>query len=443
MKPNFDLVQLPKTLSLEKVSDPQLIIKQSLQLVPREIRQIVKGFESESYEMVSLFVWTRAITVLKSELSKLGMQFVGEMLGRPDITDNSSIDSISESEAVTLAESLGIVTSTEAMRLRQAQTVVGHFSKPRDKDIVPEEDIEMTKEEAISCLRTCVKNILGQPAIQLANEFVEFREKLSSTTLKKDAPDIEGLLASPYFFKRTTLYFLLAASKNEQGAQLTHVLNNFITVLPVIWDQIKANDRWQVGNAYAEAYSAGRESQVSGMKKALLQVKGFDYVPETTRSNTFTKAAQKLLAAHEGMNNYYNEPSAITELQDLGTVIPMPAFPVCMRAILSVFLGNSWGYSFAAETTARSMLTEITNERWRYFLDECLPNDQTLLFKLGLTQPSKRWCTLVKLCDLEKTGATNHGVKKLIVHGLKDNDGNVRKRAGKLNAVASDKDEDA
>ena len=38
--------------------------------------------------------------------------------------------------------------------------------------------------------------------------------------------------------------------------------------------------------------------------------------------------ANDILAAHEGMNNFYNEPKPVSILYNMGSVIPTPAFPI-------------------------------------------------------------------------------------------------------------------
>ena len=75
---------------------------------------------------------------------------------------------------------------------------------------------------------------------------------------------------------------------------------------------------------------------------------GFDYVPESLRSATFTRAAKEVLAAHESYQNFYNEPAPMQALASLGSTIPAPAFPLCMKATLSVVLGNQYGHTLAA-----------------------------------------------------------------------------------------------
>jgi hypothetical protein len=78
----------------------------------------------------------------------------------------------------------------------------------------------------------------------------------------------------------------------------------------------------------------------------------------------------------------------------MGSVIPMPAFPICMTAILSVKLGNRYGISIFAQESAIAMLKSITHDRWVYFFNQCFQTNDRLLYKLVLSNPSSRWLDL-------------------------------------------------
>jgi hypothetical protein len=43
-----------------------------------------------------------------------------------------------------------------------------------------------------------------------------------------------------------------------------------------------------------------------------LKVKGFDFVPGDLRSSAFIEAANEIPEAHGGLNNFYNEPVAMS-----------------------------------------------------------------------------------------------------------------------------------
>jgi len=384
------------------------------QLSKREQRQIVEGFEGGSYEMVINFVWAKSMSALKKELGTLGGQFLGEMLGRPDLTDEDDVvDAITEREALRLAEELGVVSSTEAMRLRQTQERVAHFAR-LDSTEIDGDNIEMDEAEAISALKACVKNILGKPKIEVATKFAKFRNALESKTLAGEDEQISVLLASPYFFRKLTVNVLLSVIKTAIGAKLENALANLNTLLPKLWSALRDTERWQVGHAYVEAYASGKATATKGIKEALLKVQGFDYVPENLRSDTFAKAAEAVIRAHEGMNNFYNEEAPMKTLARLGSTIPTPAFAACASAILAVKLGNRYGASFYAAPVASQMLDSFTMDRWQYYLNHCLPGDIRILDKLSEPKPVAVWNALVKKYNLGEASLKNKSVGMLV-----------------------------
>jgi hypothetical protein len=364
-------------------------------LSKRDLKSIEAGFKSESYEMVSTFVWIKAAAALKSQVATLGMEFVGEMLKRPDLDEDSDPStSIADHEVIMLAEDLGMVTETQGLKLKHALELVSHYAQ---LDQQAAELDPMQKEDAVALLKTCVTAILGQPRLNGAMQFADFRKRLGTGTLKTDDPSIELVRSSPYFFVRTTLSVLLSMVKTAKGAELEHALGNTMVIVPCVWPRLRGPERWQVGQAYAEVSADGNRFASAGLKKALLDVHGFDYVPESLRSNTFTEAAARVLSAHFAGNNFYNEAAPMAVLAKLGTAIPMPAFAKCMEATLAVWLGNHWGHSFSAEQDAKVLLDLLRPVQWEYYLNECLPGDGTILAKLACDdKPVQRWCALIE-----------------------------------------------
>lgn len=381
-----DSVVLKHSATLEEVAS------RAQQLPERDKRQILKGLENESYEMVSTFVWQKAITALRKQLADLGMDFVGEMLGRPDIVDGVPIEQkVTEYETLRLAQDLGMINSTEAMRLRHSLEVMAHFFQKDEAD-----DEGMSRAEAENCLRACVQAVLGRAHVDVAVKFAEFRNALETRDFQPADSEMTALQTAPYFFQKTTLAVLLALIKNSEGAQLEHSLANTRTVLPLIWDTLRKPEKFQTGSTYAELHSAGRIKAATGLKRALLRVKGFDFVPENLRSLAFVNAANKIFEAHEGWDNYTNEVIPMRTLSNLGTAIPMPALHSCVSAALCVYLGNAYGNSRSAAPLAKTLLETIRDEQWAYYLKEALPSDRRILEKMSFPGPRTRWMDLAK-----------------------------------------------
>lgn len=387
-------------------------------LSTRDQKQIVTAFQSEAFEMMAGFVLNKALSQLKRALASLGMAFVGEMLGRADLNEDSvPTVSISDYEAITLARELGLINVTDATRLAQHLELLAHFDSLGIDDA---ETQEMTREEALSFLRTCVNAVLGREGNIAPAEFVAFRAELEGRTFKETDPEVITLQVAPYFFKKTTLSILLAGIKTKSGAQFEHTLGNIVVLVPALWKTLRDAEKWSIGQSYAEAVNAAISPAVLALKKALTSVQGFDFVPESLRSQTFAAAAANVISVHTAMNNFYNEPAAISALAKLGTTIPWPAFPISMSAVLAVQLGNSYGTSHGALHEAGNLLDRLTNNQWEYYLNECLQGDELILQKLAWhSRPQGRWFELVEKFQLASKTIKSKNVEALLRAGVK------------------------
>ncbi len=414
------------------LDDVHQIATRAVQLSKNDKLQITKAFEAGFYPMALNYLWGKTILALKRELGTVGVELLAEMLGKPDIEEDDDVeDIVTDREAIRLAEELGVVTSTDALRLRHAYELITHFVK-RDLEHEHEQEQEINRHEAIGSLETCVRSVLGRPKIEVASKFVKFRNALERNTIAADDEMIDSLTTSPYFFLKLTINVLVNATRRNEGASLEHILANVNTIIPAIWPQLREVERWQVGRAYAEAYVAGRATAVAGLKRALLKVKGFDFVPENLRSDTFVKAANAILAAHDGMDNFYKEVAPVQSLGKLGTTIPTLALPACMTALLSVVLGNRYGHSWSAQPHAMAILKTLTDERWSYYLNYVLPSDLRILAKLQSEKPVSNWIDIVKKYDLVSLSIKDKNIKKLISSATAGNYSAILKTSEKI-----------
>jgi hypothetical protein len=424
-------------LTIPARSTPEEIVEFARpQLSSRDMKSIVSGLESESYEMVSAFVWTKASGVLKKQIASLGMEFVGEMLGRPDLDEDSDPAAIADHEALSLAEDLGIINSTQGIRLKHALELVSHFTRLEQQEA---ESDEMAEEEALMLLKTCISSILCKPTFETAIQFADFRKALGKRTLRDDDGDVVAIADSPYFFIRTTLSILLSLVKGAKGATQEHAVGNVSTLVPILWPKLREPEKWQIGQAYAEVNADGNREASTGIKRALLKVQGFDFVPESLRSNTFTETAARVLSAHFGFNNFYMEQEPIATLASLGTAIPRPAFAKCMEASLAVWLGNPWGHSYAAVPFSLKIFESLRSEQWEYYFNECLRRDRTVLDKMQDVRPLDRWIDLARKFAFDELSLRKSAtVRKFAEASVEGGEEEIRRLAKKLRESATE-----
>ena len=136
-------------------------------------------------------------------------------------------------------------------------------------------------------------------------------------------------------------------------------------------------------------------------------------MPENLRSNTFVQIANELVMAHFSMNNYYKEPEIISKLESLGTVIPPPALPACIKAIMLVKVGNIYGISWGAQPYADKALKQLSKEKWSYVLDKVLFNYDEFVDALCNSKPFERWIEIFESYSLENIKITDLFVKSI------------------------------
>lgn len=231
-------------------SEPTEIVAYANGLTSKQKTDIARAFEHEAYDMGAEYTWRRAMVRLKATLKSLGMSFIGEMLGDEEIDEFSNIDYVlNDFTAINLAEQLGVINSTGAMKLRQALETLTHYLS----DEAERNSELLSKIDATASVTSCVKYILGEHDISIAIEFSELRRRLYSETLTLEDPQIQQLLESPPFYIKTVVSVLLSGIKYEQSAAQEHAVGNLGTIIQPIWPLIPEKDKWQIGNAYRDA----------------------------------------------------------------------------------------------------------------------------------------------------------------------------------------------
>ena len=378
--------------TVEKV----VVFANNSNLTEKQQAQIVKTFEQGAYEMAAEYSWKKAITKLRKSLENLGADFIGELLDRSDIDKYTSLEEVlTDRKAIEFAEQLGIIGKTGALKLRQALELVNHY-------LSGEADDELSKSDAFSIIKTCVQYILCEQDVDVAVAFTDFRNRLLTEIVSLQDGDVLQVLSAPLFYLRTVCTILLTAIKKEKGVQQEVALTNLNTLIKEMWPNLADADRYMIGSSYSTVLAYGDNVATMGLKQALSKVSGFDYVPETIRSNTFKDQAKKVIDTHYAFNNFYNEVSAVRALASLGSIIPAPAFQDCIDAYLCVYIGNYYGPSFEAAPIARQQLEKVSGDRWHYFFKNLIHQDQYVLDHINTSNQVSRFADLLESVGYNK-----------------------------------------
>ena len=219
----------------------------------------------------------------------------------------------------------------------------------------------------------------------------------------------------PYFYLKTSVRSLLNLYRECEGIEYDNVVINMQIMFPAIWERLKIEERRALADAYTDYTNASEHKKVSDLNKIMLQVHAFDYVKENVRSRTYIQIANKLRDVHFGVNNFYNEPGVIKNLEDLGTQIPALAIKETITSVLYVKLGNSYGTSWSAEAIADRILDRLTESEWITYLENYMIEEENLVESInGCNRMRNQWKTVIKKYHLKELAINNPQIKKLV-----------------------------
>jgi hypothetical protein len=385
-----------------------------------ETKKIVSAFELEMYDMGLEYAWSRAMKILDNRLEKFGLDFIAEMTNREGL---STLEQLSNAEKIELAFELGMLNTTAKMSLIQANETVNHFIS---RDIADNnEEIELIK--ALGIVLDITKYILGNEIETSSIGFKGFRDKLKETMYQSSDSQIEKLKTSPYFYIKTTIRTILSliksAHKEDGKSELSKVLNNANVFIVGLWEQIFIEDKKLIGTTYAQAISDGHKETVATFSTILDAVYGYDFVPETTRSNAYIKIAREFSRVHVEINNFYNEPAYAKKLNSMGTVIPDFALQECLRAVFVSIIGSQYGVSTSAQIYNAKILDKVTTEQWKHFFSKLIIQDQAILEKLtdSTSDMINNWFVIIKEYIADDFNIKNTIAKNIFTYSREGN----------------------
>jgi len=398
----------PAGLQLPLETNVEQLITYGIALPKPVQEKVVKYYKAGDFATATEHVWPRAINILRRRILSLGEDFVADMV---ETTDLEYVKELPAYKVIELASELGFIDKKGKRQLLSANEYYNYF-----QNIEADDYEEMPKDEANIIIKNVVRYILYNDEYSFGFQFNNFREKLKTGRISELFEDDEVMFEScPYFYLKTTVRSLLNLFSDTEGIEFDNVSINMNSFFPKAWGRLKFDERRALADMYSD-YQSNRDSKrVNVLSKIMVAVHGFDYVKENERSRTYIAVARKLKDIHFSMNNFYNEPSQIKLLEDLGTVIPSLALKDCITAILFIKLGNQYGTSWSAENIADRLLARLTETEWRTYLEQYFKEEEELQYYItNCNQMRKKWKNVIATYKLKELNITDIIAKRFV-----------------------------
>jgi hypothetical protein len=169
--------------------------------------------------------------------------------------------------------------------------------------------VDLTGLQLADWLETCIRQVITLPPDPItANTGRLLRN------IKADRLDAASVAATASFFEElppdradTLAAGLFGLYTDPRRTAV--VADNVRRLWPELWDFVSEDARYAFGTRYGRFHASAEIGQASAAQELLDLVDGTGYMPEQIRAVKIDAAIDVLIAAHNGWDNFYNEPA--------------------------------------------------------------------------------------------------------------------------------------
>ena len=316
------------------------------------------------------YLWDETIRNLRVKVVQFDLDYfydtaIADANQRSKFKDESDLEKLDDWVLVRGCRETGIISDIGYRHLDYIRDMRNHASAAH-----PNHN-ELTGLQLISWLETCIKEVLGKEPGGAAIEVKRLLRSVREETLSaSDVPPIaEAIVRLPEDLAHSllrTAFGMYTDSRLDAG-----IRNNIRFLAPEIWEVCSEDARYEIGLKHGSFSANGEVSRSNLARDFLTIVSGLAYLPSNTIAVEITSALEALLAAHNGWNNFYNEPSPARLLQAFVPAsgnIPDSVLGKYVRILTMCKIGNGYGVSSGAESIYDNLINRWSDRHTSHFI---------------------------------------------------------------------------
>jgi hypothetical protein len=182
-------------------------------------------------------------------------------------------------------------------------------------------------------------------------------------------------------------------------------LDNVRQLWPALWPNISESARNDCGVKLARFRANADNDRADRARELLELVDGAAYLPEEERAAEIAQALDDLYNAHEGWNNFYNEPPVAQRLLNLVGRYGQVPTQLARRHVgylVYVFLTNGHGLAWSADPIYKELISRFDGEQAALALRSFAAT--AISSRLRYELPRTKWAELLDLIAPKLTG---------------------------------------
>lgn len=383
-------------------------ISYALQELPRELNRIPINLRDKFiaraciassvglFDGAIIYIWNSVIKELRRKVDKFGLEMIKHIRGNK--VEDNFLDNIRDADLLLICRQLNIISEQGYFYLDQCRDTRNNASAAHPSDI------EIDDRELINFISRCAKYGLSDDFEVSGIDFKSLISVLESTTTTDDNLHVLGENIKNTFDSQKEFIFSILYSNYIDSTVNEVKRNNSIKLAKYLTPIINNKIIVDLLEKHNEKKMKEEQISVTNSMQFLREMNLISHLSESEKTLIFKKATINLFNAHNGMNNFYNEPPFAERLLEVSTQIkPIPELVKgeYINTILDCYFGNGYGTSTSAMPFYTAMFQNLTPKELEYLLN-ILKNSNSSIMQNVMKTPWKKNLFIEMLNNIEQ-----------------------------------------
>ncbi len=368
---------------------PRLLSKIPLELRDERMIRLCVAVSVGLFDSAINYIWNSTVVELRQKVIRFGLPIVAQLTSKA-IDENKLIE-LMDHELLKLCLELNLISEEGYFKLDQCRAIRNSFSAAHPAVGALDED------EVINFISRCARSALSDVNVPAGVNFNELIVAIKNAQFSEDqkaywSGAIKGTHNAQRELIATALHGMYCDETLGQAAR-TNCSILFLPTVELGGMPAKIIDQHQ---SYV---GKGEDSKAAASRDFFTKFNMLGMLSEAERHAIVSTACDRMNAAHQGMNNFYNEPPFAARLHEIvgASVVPDTVRWKFVETVISCALGNPFGVSWAAMPHYTSMIKDFSPKALEIMFS--IPGSKTLAGNKIATDSDcrKRFAQLVGL----------------------------------------------
>src|SRR5690606_4158982 len=300
------------------------------------------------------YAWNAAILQLRTKVRNFGLPIVAQIL-QADFEEKHLLE-LQDSRLLELCLKLNLVNEDGFFFLDQCRNVRNNFSAAHPTMG------SVNDREFITFLNRCVRYALADASSPKGVDIGAFISAVKTSRFNANQKDVwVQRLNDTHSAQRQMLVGMIHGIYCDQNTSEPARLNS-LEICDALKDKFTASLRSDLVNRHSEYAAKGDESKHTASLQFFEKLGLLTLLNESEQHAVFYRSVERLWHAHNGMNNFYNEPPFAERLLELSgqSAVPETVQEQFVQTVVVCNIGNRYGVSWAASTSYEQIIKSFS-----------------------------------------------------------------------------------